>query len=166
MELSVNFLVAFSFFILGLSFVVAALGTLLPGIPGSVLVVISAFFFNWVNPGSFGVFTLGVLIFLALLSWLIDFLASMMGAKLGGATRYGMIGAGLGGLAVFVMGLPGLILGPFLGAIAGDLYGKRTEIYSLIKSGAGAALGFLISVVLRFTILLIMAIVILFGLWV
>jgi uncharacterized protein YqgC (DUF456 family) len=159
-----DLLTVMSFFILGLSFVIAALGTLLPGIPGSVLVVFAALFFNWVNPGYFGFWVLGALVFLALLSWLVDFLAGILGAKLGGATKFGMIGAGIGGLFVFFMGLPGLIVGPFLGAILGDLYGKRTEIEALLKSGAGAAFGFFISVILRFLILMMIATVTLVGL--
>lgn len=149
--------------LLALSFVFAAMGTILPGIPGAVLVVFATLVHKWILPQTFSWTTIWILIFLAVLSWLTDFFSGVLGAKIGGATKAGLIGASLGSLALFVIGFPGLIVGPFVGAIVGDLYAKRTDVTALLRSGTGASLGFFISVVARLAILGIMGGIIFFA---
>ena len=51
----------------------------------------------------------------------IDFAATALGAKRVGATRLAIIGAALGALGGVFLGIPGLILGPFVGAVAGEM---------------------------------------------
>lgn len=160
------FLEIFAWLILALSFVVAALGTVLPGLPGAVFVVVGVIIHKLIIPDVFSWLTVGILCFLAAASWLVDFLAGLAGAKLGGATKYGLIGASLGSLVFFIIGFPGLIVGPFFGAILGDLYAKRRDLMELFKSGLGAAMGFFISVFARLIILIIMGFVVLFSIMV
>lgn len=149
---------------LTLGFVFAFAGTILPGLPGSIFIVIGAIAHLYLVPGMISWTTVIVLGFLALLSWGADLLGGAMGARLGGATRAGLIGATLGGLFGIFLGLPGLIIGPFIGAIIGDLYAKRRDIIALFRSGAGAAAGFFISLFLRLGLLMIQAIVVLIAL--
>ena len=51
----------------------------------------------------------------------VDLLAGALGAKRVGASRQAIWGAVLGSLAGFAFGLPGLVLGPFAGAVLGEL---------------------------------------------
>lgn len=143
-----------------LSFVIAGIGTVLPGVPGSMLIAICILAHKWLLPDFFGWWTVGIVIGLGIASWIVDFLSGIWGAKLGGATKAGIIGAAVGGFFGIFFGLPGLILGPFCGAIVGDLIAKRRDIQQLFKSGLGAAFGFIISLVMRFVLLIAQALVV------
>ncbi len=146
--------------ILIVGFGLAGLGTIVPGLPGSVFVVLAVIAHKYLRPEVFSWWTVGIVIVLAVISWVVDFLGGIWGAKLGGATKSGLIGAAIGGAIGIVFGLPGLILGPFLGAICGDIYAKRTDYIQLFKSGMGAATGFVIALIARFALLLAQALVV------
>lgn len=149
---------------LALGFVLAFLGTILPGLPGSVFIMFGAIAHMYLVPGMITWTTIIVLFILSLASWGADLFGGAVGAKLGGATKAGLIGATLGGLFGILLGLPGLVIGPFIGAIIGDLYAKRRDITALLRSGTGAAAGFFISLFLRLSLLLVQAVVVLVAL--
>ena len=140
-------------------FILASVGTIIPGLPGSVFIVLGVIVHKLILPQLYSWWVVVAIAVIAIFSWIVDFVASAMGAKFGGATKYGLIGAAVGGLFGLFLGLPGLILGPFLGAITGDLYGKRTSVAQLMKSGTGAAAGFILSLIARFVLLLAMTII-------
>ena len=145
-------------------FILALLGTILPGLPGSIFIVAGAIGHLYLVPGMLSWTTIIILAVLALVSWVADFFGGALGAKLGGATQAGLVGATVGGALGIFLGLPGLIVGPFIGAVVGDLYAKRTDIAELLKSGGGAAVGFFISLFLRLGVLFVQAIVVLIAL--
>ena len=77
-----------------------------------------------------------------------------------------MLGAALGGFLGLPFGLPGIVLGSFLGAVAGDFSQRKGEWQALLKSGSGAALGVVLALILRLAILAVMALVLTgIGLW-
>src|SRR5215469_15297825 len=97
---------------------------IIPGFPGPPIVLVAATGHRlWF--GQHGVSGL-MLICLALLtagSVLLDFFASSYGAKKFGSTWRGVLGAFLGGLIGIFFNLPGIIIGPFLGAMVFELLG-------------------------------------------
>lgn len=149
--------------ILILGYFIAVIGTLVPGLPGAVMIVVAVAAHEYLRPDTYTWIAHVSLILLAIFSWLLDFLAGIWGAKLGGATKAGLWGAMIGGVVGIPFGFLGLILGPFLGAILGDLYGRRRDLVQLLRSGSGAALGFVLSLLGRFAILLVMALILIFG---
>jgi uncharacterized protein len=56
----------------------------------------------------------------------VDFAASALGAKRAGAHRRAVIGAALGALVGLFLGLPGIVFGPFAGAVLGELSVRRS----------------------------------------
>ncbi|HEX9208739.1 MAG TPA: DUF456 domain-containing protein, partial [Steroidobacteraceae bacterium] len=68
-----------------------------------------------------GWLTLTFLGLLTLASFVVDFTATALGARRVGATKLAIVGAALGTLAGLFLGIPGLILGPFVGAVAGEM---------------------------------------------
>ncbi|HSH94230.1 MAG TPA: DUF456 domain-containing protein, partial [Roseimicrobium sp.] len=64
------------------------------------------------------------------------------GAKRMGATNRGVIGAMLGVLLGMFFSLPGILLGPFLGAMAFEMAGNR-PFNEAARAGVGATLGLL-----------------------
>ena len=73
---------------------------------------------GFVRVGPVTLILLGVL---TALSFAIDFAAAALGAKRVGATKYAIIGAALGTFTGIFFGLPGLLIGPFAGAVTGEL---------------------------------------------
>jgi uncharacterized protein len=151
--------IAWSCLILG--FILAAVGTIAPGIPGAAFAVIGIFIHKLILPEMLTWWTFIIVVILAVVSWVVDFFAGILGAKIGGASRYGIIGAALGGFLGIFFSLPGLVIGPFVGAILGDLFAKRKDILSLLRVGSGAALGFVISILTRIVLLVAMLILVL-----
>jgi uncharacterized protein len=85
---------------------------------------------------------LALLVGLALLSLLCDYLASVLGARKLGATWRGVVGAILGAVFGLLAGPVGVLIGPFLGATALELASGR-EFKESAKAGLGAFLGLL-----------------------
>jgi len=80
---------------------------------------------------------LGVLTALAFAA---EIVGSLLGAKRVGASRQALVGAALGTLAGLPFGLPGLVLGPFVGAVAGELLAQR-RLDAAARVGFGTWLG-------------------------
>src|SRR5436190_14783331 len=88
-------------------------GSVLPGIPSTPLVMLVAIGHRlWFGAASASNLALVILGGLTVLSVVVDYLASMYGAKRLGATWGGVLGAVVGGLTGIVLALPGLIFGP------------------------------------------------------
>jgi uncharacterized protein YqgC (DUF456 family) len=134
------------------------IGSLLPVLPGTPLVLLAAFGHRlYFGPAGASNLVLGILAALTLLSVIFDFLAGTVGAKRFGATWRGMTGAAIGGLIGLFFNLPGIILGPFLGAILFELLGGR-EFNKAAHAGVGAAVGLLLGIVGKFSICVVMII--------
>ena len=134
------------------------IGSLLPVLPGTPLILIAAIGHRlYFGTASISNLVLGVLIALMVVSLVFDFLASMLGAKKFGATWRGMLGAVIGGIIGLFFSLPGIILGPFLGAMLFEMLGGQ-EFKRATRAGAGAAIGLLLGIVGKFSICVVMMI--------
>jgi uncharacterized protein YqgC (DUF456 family) len=78
----------------------------------------------------------------------IDLLASILGAKKVGASRAAVVGAALGAVVGLFFSLPGLIVGPFLGALAGELLVGKTW-KEAGKAGLGTWLGMVLGAIAK-----------------
>ena len=117
------------------------IGCIVPGLPGTPLVLAAAIGHRlYFGPNSINTFFLIFLVVLTLFSLVLDYLASYYGAKRFGATWRGGLGAALGGIVGLFFGIPGILLGPFLGAMLFELVGGH-EFEKAAKAGAGATLG-------------------------
>jgi uncharacterized protein YqgC (DUF456 family) len=124
---------------------VGVLGCILPAVPGAPLVFFAALGHRLIYGADHSVSTwMLVVIFLLMLgSMLLDYLASMYGAKRLGSSKYGIIGCVIGGIAGLILfNIPGALLGPFVGAFAGELIGGK-DWKGSGKAGLGATLGLL-----------------------
>lgn len=130
--------------------------SILPVIPGIPIILVAAIGHR-LYFGAHGVSNL-ILIVLAVLtivSVAFDFLAGMVGANKFGATWRGAVGAIVGGIVGLFFNLPGIILGPFLGATLFELLGDR-EMKMALKAGLGATIGMFAGIVGKFVIGVIM----------
>jgi uncharacterized protein YqgC (DUF456 family) len=118
-----------------------SVASIIPGIPGTPIVLLTAILHRVIfGSASINNWVLAGLVLLTLISLVLDYIASMAGAKKLGARWWGIVGATVGGLVGMFFGLPGIILGPFLGAVLFELIGGY-KIKPAAKAGAGALLG-------------------------
>lgn len=136
---------------------VGLLGTLLPVVPGAIIILAAAVIHQIMlgTEKSLGWWNVAVLLVLTLLSYALEFASGYFGAKRFGATKWGAFGAMLGAIVGLFFPFPGLIVGPVVGAIAGELVvGKR--LVSAGRAGWGTLLGNLAGMVGKLTIGLVM----------
>lgn len=133
----------------GVLVAIGVAGSVLPALPGAPLVFAGCVLGAWVDRFSrVGWGTLAVLAVLTALSVLVDPVATSLGAKRMGASRWAIVGAAVGLLAGVFLGLPGLLLGPLAGAVAGELLAGR-DVAQAGRAGLGAWLGFLVGSVAK-----------------
>jgi uncharacterized protein YqgC (DUF456 family) len=102
-------------------------GTVLPGLPGIPLVLAGLVVGAWIDGFAYvGRGTLMVIALLALGATAAEFAASALGAKRAGADRRAVIGAALGALVGIFFALPGILIGPFAGAVIGEFSARRS----------------------------------------
>ena len=142
------------YLIAALLILVGLIGTVLPALPGLPLVFVGMLLAAWA--GGFeqvGVPMLVLLGVLTLASLAVDFWATALGAKRVGASRKAIWGAMLGTFAGVFFGPIGLLLGPFVGALVGELLHRRSlggaDLGDAAKIGLGTWLGILFGVVLK-----------------
>lgn len=133
----------------GLLIVLGLAGLVVPILPGIPLVFAGLVAAAWAEDFAYvGGATLAILGVLALLSYLVDLLASAFGAKRFGASPRAVVGAALGALVGIFLGLPGIVLGPFVGAVAGEL-SRHGSLRAATHAGIGATLGLLFGALLK-----------------
>ena len=129
--------------------VVGLAGTILPVIPGALLIFGGLFLAAWADGfAQVGWIALAIIGALGLLSWVADFVASLLGAKRVGASPLALLGATIGGIAGIFLGIAGMILGPFLGAVAGELLALG-GLRKAGKVGLGTWLGLVVAAIAK-----------------
>lgn len=120
------------------------IGAVLPALPGVPLLFVGLLLAAWADGfARVGIGWLSLLALLTVAAMAIDFVAGVLGAKKVGASRQAVIGAALGTLAGLFLGLPGIILGPFAGALLGELLAGGT-LRKAGGVGVGAWVGFVV----------------------
>jgi len=131
-------------------------GIVLPAVPGTLLVFLGLCVAAAIDGfQKVGWITLAFLAVLTLLAYGIDFVAASLGAKRVGASKGAIIGAALGMLIGLFFGIPGIILGPFLGAIAGEWIVAR-DLRQAGKAGAGTWLGLILGTAAKLALVFVM----------
>lgn len=137
MQQTLNFILAGALILIGLA------GAVVPILPGVPLVFAGMLLAAWADHFQHvGGWTLTLLGVLGVLALLIDFVAGLFGARRVGASTRALWGASLGTLVGLFFGLPGLLLGPFAGAVAGEL-SVGSQVEKAAKVGIGTWLGLL-----------------------
>jgi uncharacterized protein YqgC (DUF456 family) len=85
----------------------------------------------------------------------LEFIASTLGAKRIGASRQALWGASIGMLAGMFFGIPGLLLGPFVGALLGELASGKSVLRSA-HVGVGTWVGLLFGALMKLVISFVM----------
>ena len=151
------------FYTLGAVLIVGGLaGAVLPALPGIPMVFggiwLIAAVDNYRHLGLWWLLLIGAL---GAIGVIVDFVAGTLGAKRVGASRRALWGATLGTIVGMFFGIPGIVLGPFVGALLGEL-SSGTSVLRSAHVGLATWVGLLLGALLKLVISLVM--VGLFGL--
>jgi uncharacterized protein YqgC (DUF456 family) len=136
--------------------VVGVLGTVLPALPGAIMVFAGVALAAWIDEfARISAWTLGVLAVLTAIAWLVDFVSGFYGAKRAGASPHALVGAAIGTFAGIFTGLVGLIFMPLAGAAIGQFIAQR-DLLRAGKVGLATWLGMLVGTVVKVAIVFLM----------
>jgi hypothetical protein len=143
--------------VLALLLVLAGIaGAILPAIPGAPLVfgglLLGAFIDDFTKVGWFPLVVIGLLM---VLTFVVDVVATALGAKRAGASPLALVGAGVGTVAGLFFGFVGVLVGPFVGAAVGE-YIARKDLRQAGRAGLGTWLGIVLGSAAKIALLLAM----------
>lgn len=143
--------------VLSLTLMVLGLaGTVLPLLPGTVLVWGGIVLGAWIDDfNRVGTSTLALITVLAVVAWGLDYVAGLMGAKKVGASRQALLGAAVGTVLGLFMGLVGVLFMPLLGAAAGEYLAQKNQARA-VKVGAATWLGIMIGLIAKVVLAFVM----------
>lgn len=132
-------------YVLGaIALLVGLAGVVLPAIPGSALLVAGALLVGWADGFTrVSGWTVAACGAIGVLIWIVDLAAGVLGARAFGASKWAVIGSGVGLLAGLFLGVPGIVLGPAIGALAFE-YARDPNFERALKAGVGAFIGFVL----------------------
>jgi len=140
-----------------LMIIVGIAGTVLPALPGVVLVFAGIALAAWID--GFTVisgWTVGLLAVLTVIGIAVDYVAQLLSAQRAGATTLGIAGAAVGTVVGIFTGLIGLLFMPLLGAAIGEFIAHR-DLLRAGRVGAATWVGLLVGAVLKLAIVFTMA---------
>jgi len=130
-------------------------GCLLPVLPGPPLTYLGLVVLHFTRFADISKNLFILLGIVAVVVTVIDYVVPIWGTRQFGGSKYGMRGATVGLIIGLFLGPPGIIIGPFIGAVVGELIFKDDFKYAL-KAGFGSLLGFLTGVGLKLAAALLM----------
>lgn len=147
--------------------VVGLIGTVLPLLPGSTLILAGAVVHKLAFPDGPHTLSWWVIVgmfILMLFSYAIDFVSGAVGAKYFGATRWGAVGGFIGAIVGLFFGLPGIFIGPLVGVLAGEIIGGK-QLVAAGKSTWGTLLGTTAGMMAKLVIAFVMVGIFVLDVW-
>jgi uncharacterized protein YqgC (DUF456 family) len=139
-----------------LMIVVGAIGTVMPALPGAVLVFGGIALAAWIDGFTrISGWTVGAAAVLTGLAFVADYVAAALGAKRAGASMLAIVGAAIGTVAGVFTGFVGILFMPLLGAALGELVAQR-DLRRAGKVGIATWLGLLIGTAVKVAIVFTM----------
>lgn len=129
------------------------LGSLLPALPGPPI--------SWVGllllylcPGmERNYWILGITLVIAIVIAILDYIIPAKGTKRFGGSKYGIWGTNIGLIVGIFAPIPfGFIIGPFVGALIGELLYDKKDSTRATKAAIGSFIGFLAGTFIKFVV--------------
>lgn len=135
-------IVAFLLIVLGI------VGCIVPMLPGTPLSYAGILLLHFTEHVQFTTTQLITWLILVIVLQVMDYITPLLGSKYSGGTAYGNRGC-IAGTIVGLFFMPwGIILGPFFGAVIGEMLGGR-DLEHALRSGIGSMIGFVLGTLLK-----------------
>ncbi len=139
----------------GILMVLGIIGSFLPVLPGPLTSWIGLLVLHFTEAIPTNWTFLIITLIIAIAIWVLDYIIPAIGTKKFGGSKYGMVGTTIGLLVGLFSPIPGgIIIGPFVGALVGELI-YDNDSNKALKAAFGSFLGFLTSTFLKFVVALI-----------
>ncbi len=136
--------------------VVGIAGVILPALPGVVFVFGGILLAAWIDDFTrISGWTIGVLAVLAIIAFVVDYVASTLAARRAGASTLGLVGAAVGTVLGIFTGLIGLVFMPLVGAAVGEFIAQQDAIRAG-RVGVATWIGLVIGTALKIAIVFTM----------
>jgi len=123
-------------------------GSLVPQVPGALL-SLGGVLAYWYATGDPGTFVLATLLLVAVLTWVVDFAGGAISARVGGASNWTAVLAGVvGAVLFFVTGPLGMILGVAVTVFGLEFY-RQQDARKGLKAALVTTVGMLASSVVQ-----------------
>jgi uncharacterized protein YqgC (DUF456 family) len=140
----------------GILILFGVVGCFLPILPGPPLSYIGVLFLHFTSQVQFSATFLIVSGVIVLIVSLLDYLVPVLGAKKFGGSSSGIVGCIVGlVLGIFLFPPVGIIIGPFLGAVLGELV-NGDDLRKAVKSGLGSFLGYIFGTGVKLAVSIVM----------
>lgn len=141
--------------IAALLMILGIIGSFLPVLPGPLTSWLGLLVFHLTDVVPMNWTFLIITFIIALAIWILDYIIPAMGTKRYGGSRAGMIGTTIGLLVGLFSPIPGgIIIGPFFGALIGELLYK-SDFDKAVKAAFGSFIGFVASTFIKFVVAVI-----------
>ena len=123
-------------------------GCVLPILPGAPLAYAGLLLLHFTGLAHFSTAQLIVWLIVVVVLQVVDYITPLLGSKYSGGTSFGNRGCVAGTLLGLFFMPWGIILGPFLGAVAGEMMGGSNFPHA-VRAGIGTLIGFLLGTLLK-----------------
>ena len=136
-------------------------GCVAPVLPGVPLSYLGLLLLHWTDRAQFTWQFLTIWAVIVVVIQVLDYLIPAWGTKKFGGTKYGVWGSTIGLFAGFFLGPLGIIIGPFVGAVLGELIyfnrhpqaipaqDKKTRFNRALRAGFGSFIGLLAGTLIK-----------------
>ena len=140
--------------LLGAFFIILGIiGAFLPILPGPITSWVGLLFIHFTSVIPYNWTFIFTTLAVAILVYILDYIIPALGTKIFGGSKYGIIGTTIGLLVgIIFLGPFGIIIGPFTGALIGELIHDNENSNRALKAAFGSFIGFLFSTGLKFIV--------------
>jgi uncharacterized protein YqgC (DUF456 family) len=137
-------------YVIAVILIVAGLaGAVVPSLPGIPMIFGGIWLIAWMDHfRHLGLWWLLGIVLVGTIGLILDLVAGALGAKRVGASQLAVWGALAGTLIGLFFGLPGIVLGPFLGAVTGELASGNSVLRSA-HVGVGTWVGLIFGTLIK-----------------
>ena len=134
---------------------VGIVGSFIPIIPGPLTSWFGILVLNLTGAVDFNYYFVVMTLIVSVVISAFDYIIPIVGVKKLGGSKGGLIGASIGLIiGLIILGPLGILIGPFLGAITGEMINKK-KLLDSIKPALGSLLGVLIGSGIKFCLSLV-----------
>ncbi len=129
------------------------LGSFLPVLPGPGLSWLGLLLLYLTETVKMNYWVLGISLLITIIISLLDYVIPAQGTKRFGGSSYGVWGTNIGLVVGIFAPIPlGFIIGPFVGALVGELIYNSKDHNRAFKAATGSFIGFLASSFMKFVV--------------